>query len=193
MVRGFIAVHKIKTHGKFARLSFYFYNRCTFEIKEEMLNSLILLDTNTCYMIYLFYESMLVKSKIKFTIMRWKRLKLKWESHISHLSKIFPSTSSILSKLWKSWFSLSLHVNFRYNDLWNGCKVFVPWPSRPTKARFNYWFNFYSLNYKQKTDIFHCLPTFTLFAFFGILTMEIFSNRAFVWLEENMRNTLNST
>ena len=136
-------------------------------------------------MIFLFYESMLIKSKIKFTILRWKRLKLKWESHISHLSKIFLSTSSILSKLWKNWFSLSLHVNFSYNDLWNGYKPFVLWPSRPTKARFNYWFNFHSLNYKQKT--------FTLFVLFLTLLMEFFSNRAFVWLEENIRNTLNST
>ena len=87
--------------------------------------------------------------------MRWKRLKLKWESHISHLSKIFLSTSSILSKLWKNWFSLSLHVNFNYNDLWNGCKLFVLQPSCPTKARFNYWFNFHSLNCKQKASIVH--------------------------------------
>ena len=28
-------VHRIKMHDKFARLIFSFYNRCTFEIKEE--------------------------------------------------------------------------------------------------------------------------------------------------------------
>ena len=67
------------------------------------------------------------------------------------LEQGFSEGSSILSKLWKNWFSLSLHVNFNYNDLWNGCKLFVLGPSRPTKARFNYWFNFHSLNYKQKT------------------------------------------
>ena len=54
-------------------------------------------------------------------------------------------------------------------------------------------FNFHSLNYKQRADIFHCLPTFTLFVLFLTLLMELFSNRAFVWLEENTRNTLNST
>ena len=144
-------------------------------------------------MIHLFYESMLVKSKIKFTILRWKDKKLKWQSQISHLSEIFLRFSPILSKLWKIWFSLSLHVNFNYNDLWNGCKLFVQWFSRPTKVWFNYWFNFHSLNYKQRTDIFHFLPTFTLFDLFLTLLMELFSNGAFVWLEENIRNTLNST
>ena len=123
--------------------------------------------------------------------MRSKILKL--SSHISYLSKIFLMTSSIWSKLWKTWFSLSLHVKLNYNDLWNGCKVFVLCPSKLTNTQFNYWFNFYSLNYKQRTDIFHFLSTFTLFVFFLTLLMELFSNRAFVGLEDNIRNTLNST
>ena len=72
------------------------------------------------------------------------------KKYIFHLSKIFLRTSSILSKLWKKWFSFSLHVNFNYNALWNGYKLFALWPSRLTKARFNYWFNFHSLNYKKK-------------------------------------------
>ena len=60
LARDTIVVHRIKTHGKFTRLIFCFYVRSLFEIKEEMLNSLIYLDRNTCF-IYLFYKSMLVK------------------------------------------------------------------------------------------------------------------------------------
>ena len=104
------------------------------------------------------------------------------------LEQDFSEDSSILSKLWKNWFSLSLHVNFNYNDLWNGCKVFFLWPSKPSNTRFNYWYNFHSLNYKQRTGIFHCLPTFTLFVLFLTLLMELFSNCAFVGLEEHKKH-----
>ena len=54
-------------------------------------------------------------------------------------------------------------------------------------------FNFHSLNYKQRTDVFPCLPTFTPFVLFLTLLMELFSNRAFVGLEGNIGNTLDST
>ena len=103
--------------------------------------------------------------------MRWKRK--------SYFSLEQSLTSSILSKLWKIWFSLSLHVNFNYNDLWNGCKLFVLQPSWPTKARFNYWFNFHSLNYKQKASIVH-LPLSSnlhpLCPFFDIINGTFFES-----------------
>ena len=60
LARDIIVVHRIKTHGKLTRLTFCFYVWSLVEIKEEMLNSLIYLDRNTCF-ICLFYKSMLVK------------------------------------------------------------------------------------------------------------------------------------
>ena len=52
--------------------------------------------------------------------------------------------------------------------------------------------NFHSLKYKQRTDFFHCLSTVTLFVLLLTLLMELFSNRAFVELEDITRNKLNS-
>ena len=43
------------------------------------------------------------------------------------------------------------------------------------------------------TDIFHYLLMFTLSVLFSTLLMKLFSNRAFVELEDNIRNKLNST
>ena len=83
--------------------------------------------------------------------------------------------------MWKTWFSLSLHANFNNNNLWNGCKVFVLWPSKPSNTQFNYWYNFHSLNYKQGTDIFHCPPTFTLFNLFFDIINGIFFESCFCW------------
>ena len=97
----------------------------------------------------------------------------------------------------KNWFYVFfiLHVTFNYHNLWNGCKLFILWlsPLSQQKRDSIFGFNFHSLSYKRRTDIFHCLLTFTLFTLFLTLLMELFSNRAFVELEDNIRNKLNST
>ena len=101
--------------------------------------------------------------------------------------------SSIWSKLWKNCFSSSciLTLTIIISEMGVNCLPCDPLSQQKCDSVIG--FNFHSLNYKQRTDIFHCQPTFILFVLFLTFLMKLFLNRAFVGLEDNIRNKLNST
>ena len=109
---------------------------------------------------------------------------LKWSlpfwDHISHLSKIFLTTSSIwwncakIDFLYPCMLTLTIMISeMGVNCL--SCNLLSQ-----QKRDLIIGFTFDSLNQKQQTDIFHRLPTFTFFVLFELINGTFFES-CFCW------------